>query len=80
MQGWRSHNEDAHITALEFEPGHSIFAVFDGHGGAEVAKFCEKHMIHELKADNEFRQKNYEQALRNVFLKIDKMLLTEQGK
>lgn len=80
MQGWRSHNEDAHITALEFEPGHSIFAVFDGHGGAEVAKFCEKHMIYELKADNDFKQKNYEQALRNVFLKIDKMLLTEQGK
>ena len=59
MQGWRSHNEDAHITALEFEPGHSIFAVFDGHGGAEVAKFCEKHMIHELKADNDFKQNQH---------------------
>jgi serine/threonine protein phosphatase PrpC len=41
MQGWRNHNEDTHIIALDFVPGHSLFCVFDGHGGAEVAKFCE---------------------------------------
>lgn len=77
MQGWRKSNEDAHITSMDFEPGLSLFAVFDGHGGAEVAKFCEKHFIPELKADPEFRAMNYEQALTNVFLKIDRMLLTD---
>ena len=54
MQGWRKSNEDAHITALDFEEGLSLFAVFDGHGGCEVAKFCEKHFIPELKKDKEF--------------------------
>jgi len=41
MQGWRKSNEDAHITAVEFDTGLSLFAVFDGHGGCEVAKYCE---------------------------------------
>lgn len=50
MQGWRKNNEDGHVTAVDFEPGHSLFAVFDGHGGVEVAKFCEAHVVDELRA------------------------------
>lgn len=45
MQGWRQANEDAHVTALDIIPGVSLFAVFDGHGGCEVAKFCENHIV-----------------------------------
>ena len=55
MQGWRKSNEDAHITAIDFVPGFSLFAVFDGHGGAEVAKFCGNHFVEELKNDANFR-------------------------
>ncbi len=51
MQGWRKSNEDAHITAPDFLPGMSLFAVFDGHGGSEVAKFCGNHFVEELKND-----------------------------
>jgi len=54
MQGWRKSNEDAHITSLDFEPGVSLFAVFDGHGGCEVAKYCAKYFVSELKADKDF--------------------------
>ena len=54
MQGWRKSNEDAHITALDFVPGYSLFAVFDGHGGSEVAKFCANHFVEELKNDANF--------------------------
>lgn len=72
MQGWRRHNEDAHVTALDFEPGLSLFAVFDGHGGAEVAKYCKAHILEELRCDPDLMKKNYEVALRNVFLRIDK--------
>ena len=32
--------EDAHIAKLELANNISLFAVFDGHGGPEVAKFC----------------------------------------
>jgi serine/threonine protein phosphatase PrpC len=80
MQGWRTSNEDAHLTVLDFVPGVSLFAVFDGHGGAEVAKFCEKHMVEQLKIDVDFQNQNFEAALRNVFLKIDKMLLEPEAK
>ena len=60
MQGWRRANEDAHICAVEIETGVHLFGVFDGHGGCEVAKFCEKHIVSELKADPDFKLKNYQ--------------------
>ena len=39
MQGWRKTMEDAHIavTELNNDPNSCLFAVFDGHGGGEVA-------------------------------------------
>jgi serine/threonine protein phosphatase PrpC len=51
MQGWRVHMEDAHITeghlyALTDDntkidlPGHSLFAVYDGHGGTFAALYA----------------------------------------
>jgi serine/threonine protein phosphatase PrpC len=65
---------------LDIIPGVSLFAVFDGHGGCEVAKFCENHIVKELKLDKDFINKVYDHALRNVFLKLDKMILTNEGK
>lgn len=40
MQGWRVSMEDAHIAEPNFDKETSLFAVFDGHGGKEVALFC----------------------------------------
>lgn len=40
MQGWRMTMEDAHISELKVTDDIALFAVFDGHGGPEVAKFC----------------------------------------
>jgi len=48
MQGWRKSNEDAHIHSCDIAPGISLFSVFDGHGGVEVAKYCERHFTQEL--------------------------------
>ena len=48
MQGWRTNMEDAHITNLNLSDGVALFAVFDGHGGQEVARFCGKHFGIEL--------------------------------
>lgn len=53
MQGWRVGMEDAHIC-LPSLPGQSpwqcvgLFGVMDGHGGEQVAKFCERHLPEEL--------------------------------
>lgn len=49
MQGWRLNMEDAHIVSPNFDNGTSLFAVFDGHGGLECAKFCEKFFEGKLK-------------------------------
>nr|CDS26069.1 protein phosphatase 2C [Hymenolepis microstoma] len=46
MQGWRRFQEDAHSCILDYDPKRtaSLFAVYDGHGGAEVAKYCSLHL------------------------------------
>ena len=49
MQGWRLNMEDSHITSPNFDNGIGLFAVFDGHGGLECAKFCEKFFGDKLK-------------------------------
>lgn len=49
MQGWRRAMEDAHIAHVNINgSGVSLFGVFDGHGGIEVAKFVAKHFKAEL--------------------------------
>lgn len=42
MQGWRLNMEDAHIANPKFltDPDKAVFGVFDGHGGREVAVYC----------------------------------------
>mmetsp|Transcript_15601 Transcript_15601/g.17313 ORF Transcript_15601/g.17313 Transcript_15601/m.17313 type:complete len:523 (+) Transcript_15601:321-1889(+) len=60
MQGWRKSMEDAHIadTAVKILPhllpentdsdvkeAGKIFGVFDGHGGPEVARFCQLYLV-----------------------------------
>jgi serine/threonine protein phosphatase PrpC len=58
MQGWRVHMEDAHIAECAMHylsgeekvtvPGHSIFAVFDGHGGTYAANYSGKNFCRVL--------------------------------
>ena len=73
--------EDAHVTELDVIEGEvSVFGVFDGHGGCEVAHFVENHLVDELKKNDNFKKGNYRQALIDVFLLIDKMLLSEPAK
>lgn len=80
MQGWRYNMEDAHITNPTSDPGIGLFAVFDGHGGIECAKFCEKKFEEVLKNQNEYKTgENYGKALENTFMGLDQMLLAPQG-
>jgi serine/threonine protein phosphatase PrpC len=44
-----------------------MFGVFDGHGGAEVAKFCQKYMATELQRLEEFGKGSVEDSLVKVF-------------
>lgn len=75
MQGWRKRMEDAHISELDIETNTHIFAVFDGHGGKEVALFAKNYFIKELKKNKNFKQKKMKKALIETFMKLDEMLL-----
>lgn len=74
MQGWRTTMEDAHICHIDIEENIHLFAVFDGHGGSEVAKFCEKYFVETLLKNQHFKEKNYEQALRDTYEEMDILL------
>lgn len=48
MQGWRRSMEDSHIAHTDLDNGCSLFGVFDGHGGQEVALFVKERFKQEL--------------------------------
>ena len=74
--------EDAHIAQPNLVDGQdlSLFAVFDGHGGSEVAEYCGKYFVKKLLVQESFKSGNYKQALIDTFLTIDKALISDNGK
>jgi len=86
MQGWRKSMEDAHITfsTLNDQIGHnvnipmSLFGVFDGHGGKEVAKFAKMKFAEVLVQELATQGNDIEAALKESFHKIDVLLEDRQ--
>eukprot|EP01135_Chromosphaera_perkinsii_P008190 Nk52_evm12s1178 gene=Nk52_evmTU12s1178 len=79
MQGWRISMEDAHTTLLQL-PGDdkaALFAVFDGHGGSNVAKYAGEKMHLRIISDKSYGAGDYEAALKNGFLGIDEDMLKD---
>ncbi|MEW5310575.1 MAG: hypothetical protein WDW38_002361 [Sanguina aurantia] len=76
MQGWRRTMEDAHVanTAVGNDPDVACFAVLDGHGGSEVAKFCQKYIVNEISRCKEYQSGDVEASLVRGFHRIDEML------
>ena len=44
-----------------------------------MAIFCEKYMPEILMSNEEYRAKNYEQALIETFVELDWLLLSDEG-
>lgn len=67
MQGWRIHMEDSHthILSLPDDPGTAFFAVYDGHGGANVAEYAGKH-LHKFVVKHPEYKSNVEVAMKRV--------------
>ncbi|XP_040160775.1 protein phosphatase 1G [Anopheles arabiensis] len=78
MQGWRISQEDAHNCILNFDDQCSFFAVYDGHGGAEVAQYCSLHLPTFLKTVEAYGRKEFEKALKEAFLGFDATLLQDK--
>jgi len=83
--------EDAHAAVLDLQPldGNgeptpassdlriSYFGVYDGHGGDKVAIYTGEN-LHKIVAKQEsFKNKDFEQALKDGFLAIDRALLSD---
>lgn len=71
MQGWRVRMEDAHSTLPSLDPDTAFFAVYDGHGGQEVALYCREKLPEKLKSDPEFTAGKVGEALKKIFLELD---------
>ncbi|OMJ79224.1 hypothetical protein SteCoe_20828 [Stentor coeruleus] len=79
MQGWRNTMEDAKLVNLSLSETSMLFGVFDGHGGKEIAEFVSRHFCQEILSNRAFQNRNYEQALKDTFLRMDELLKTQDG-
>uniref|UniRef100_A0A8C7K8R3 Protein phosphatase 1A n=1 Tax=Oncorhynchus kisutch TaxID=8019 RepID=A0A8C7K8R3_ONCKI len=80
MQGWRVEMEDAHTAVIGLPHGldpWSFFAVYDGHAGSQVAKYCCEHLLEHITSNPDFQsglEPNVESVkigIRTGFLQID---------
>ncbi|RUS23103.1 phosphatase 2C-like domain-containing protein [Endogone sp. FLAS-F59071] len=72
MQGWRVSMEDAHTTILKLDGSNvGFFAVYDGHGGQNVAKFSGGRLHKRIAAEDAFKKGLYPEAIKNGFLGTD---------
>ncbi|KAF9208707.1 Protein phosphatase 2C 2 [Haplosporangium sp. Z 27] len=71
--------EDAHTTLLNVEDvqGFAFFAVYDGHGGEKVSKYCGNHLHKNIFADPAFSNGDIRTAINDGFLETDSALRQE---
>ena len=82
--------EDAHAAVLDLQPleGNeelkpaasdvriSFFGVYDGHGGEKVAIYTGENLHNIVAKQESFKNKDFEQALKDGFLAIDRAILS----
>ncbi|KAG1941661.1 protein phosphatase 1G [Pimephales promelas] len=78
MQGWRVSMEDAHNCIPELDDETAMFAVYDGHGGEEVALYCSKYLPDIIKEQKTYKDGKLQKALEDAFLAIDGRITTEE--
>ncbi|XP_028676149.1 protein phosphatase 1G [Erpetoichthys calabaricus] len=77
MQGWRVSMEDAHNCIPKLDEDTALFAVYDGHGGEEVALYCSKYFPEVLKEQKSYKEGKLQKGLEEAFLAIDARMTQE---
>lgn len=70
--------QDAHNIILDFDENTSLFAVYDGHGGAEVASYCSHKLPNYIKDTSAYKTGEMVQALEESFLCFDATITTPE--
>lgn len=70
--------QDAHNCILEFDENTSLFAVYDGHGGHEVAQYCSQNLPQYIKDTDAYKSGDMEKALIDAFLGFDATIVTPE--
>ncbi|KAF7232729.1 hypothetical protein EG68_08709 [Paragonimus skrjabini miyazakii] len=73
---------DAHNCEPEFDRSRcaSLFAVYDGHGGAEVARYCATYLPEFLQKLPAYDKGDPAEALKQLFLDFDASLTTPEAR
>lgn len=66
--------QDAHNCCIDFDENVSLFAVYDGHGGHEVAMYCARNLPDFIKQTEAYKKDDIRQALIDAFLGFDDTL------
>jgi len=73
--------EDAHNAIIDFIPNLSLFGVYDGHGGPEVAKWIANNipdlLKEELNGDNVDLDEKLALKIQEAFIKIDEKIKSD---
>lgn len=63
---------------MDFDEASSLFAVFDGHGGSEVALYCSQKLPDFIKSTEAYKLKDFNKALKDAFIGFDATLVEEE--
>lgn len=63
----------------EFEPDASLFAVFDGHNGVEVATFVAKYLPDYIRMNRKYKSGRIIDGLKEAFLLLDSSILMKDS-
>ncbi|KAK0180947.1 hypothetical protein PV327_003275 [Microctonus hyperodae] len=76
MQGWRTSLQDAYNVCIDYDDNASFFALYDGHGGHEVATYCAKELPDFIQKTYAYSKGDITRALINGISEFD-MILTK---
>lgn len=72
--------QDAYNCILDFDEEVSLFGVYDGHGGSEVAIYTSEKLPDFIKNAEEYKSGNFKEALISAFLTFDDSLRSDEAR
>lgn len=70
--------QDAHNCIINFDKNISLFAVYDGHGGHEVALYCSQKLPDFIRNTVAYKKGDFKNALIDAFLEFDATIATNE--